>query len=148
VILLDTSVLSAALRRRSPGPAERRIVEALSSLLETREHIGVPGLVLQEVLSGIREELQFEKIKSIILRGYPIVLAETQDHLLAATLLNGCARKGVAISSGDGLLAALAVNRNASFFTTDRDFTRVSKLFPLKLFTIPKPRRKSAKTTS
>ncbi len=138
MILLDTSVLSAALRRRSPGPAESRVVQALSSLLATREHIGVPGLVLQEVLSGIREALQFEKIKSVILRGYPIVLAQTQDHLLAATILNGCARKGVAVSSVDGLLAALAVNRNASLFTTDRDFARVSKFFPLKLFTTPK----------
>src|SRR5439155_16109080 len=121
------------------GPGEGRVVEALSCLLEARGHIGVPGLVLQEVLSRIREELQFEKIKSIILRGYPIVLAETQDHLLAATLLNGCARKGVAISSGDGLIAALAVNRNASFFMSDRVFKRVSNLFTLRLLTIPKP---------
>lgn len=143
MILLDTSVLSAALRRRSPGPAESRVVQALSSLLATREHIGVPGLVLQEVLSGIREALQFEKIKSVILRGYPIVLAQTQDHLLAATILNGCARKGVAVSSVDGLLAALAVNRNARLFTTDRDFARVSKFFPLKLFTTPKGGRES-----
>ena len=144
MILLDTSVLWAALRRRSPGPAESQVAQALSGLLATREHISVPGLVLQEVLSGIPEALQFEKIKSIILGGYPIVLAETQDHLLAASILNGCARKGVAISSVDGLLAALAVNRNASLFTTDRDFARVSRLFPLKLLAIPKRGRESS----
>jgi len=138
VILLDTSVLSAALRRRSPGPTEIRVIEALSGLLATGEHIGVPGFVLQEVLSGIREALQFEKIKAVILRGYPIALAETHDHLLAAIILNGCARKGVTISSVDSLLGALAINRNAGLFTTDRDFARVSKLFPLKLFAIPK----------
>ena len=136
MILLDTSVLSAALRRRRPGPAESRVAEDLSNLLATGERVGVPGLVLQELLSGIREALQFEKIKAVILRGYPIVLAETRDHLLAAAILNGCARKGVAISSVDGLLAAIAVNLNASLFTTDRDFARVSRLFPLRLFTI------------
>jgi predicted nucleic acid-binding protein len=143
LILLDTSVLSAALRRRKPGPAENRVAEALSNLLATGERVGVPGLVLQEVLSGIREALQFEKIKAVILRGYPIVLAEEKDHLLAAAILNGCARKGVAISSVDGLLAAIAVNRNARLFTTDRDFARVAKLFPLKLFTSSKGSQES-----
>lgn len=136
MILLDTSVLSAALRRRRPGPAESRIAEILSNLLATGKRVGVPGLVLQEVLSGIREAPQFEKIKTVLLRGYPIVLAEMPDHLLAATVVNGCTRKGVAISSLDGLLAALAINRNSTLFTTDRDFTRVSKLFPLRLFMI------------
>jgi predicted nucleic acid-binding protein len=143
VILLDTSVLSAALRRRSPGPAESRVTEALSNLLSTGERVGVPGLVLQELLSGIRETAQFDKIKAVILHGYPIVLAEIQDHLLAAAIVNGCARKGVAISSVDGLLAAIAVNRKASLFTTDRDFARVSRLFPLRLFTTPKGRQES-----
>ncbi|HLN57552.1 MAG TPA: PIN domain-containing protein, partial [Thermoanaerobaculia bacterium] len=100
--------------------------------------LGVPGLVLQELLSGIREAAQFDKIKAVILRGYPIVLAEIQDHLLAAAIVNGCARKGVAISSVDGLLAAIAVNRNARLFTTDRDFARVSRTFPLRLLTISK----------
>ena len=137
MILLDTSVLSAVLRRRKAGPSERRLAEILDTLLATAERIGVPGLVLQEILSGIREPNQFKRIRDVIFSGYPIVLAEIDDHLLAATLVNACARKGVAISSVDGLLAALAVNRNASLFTTDRDFVRVSQLFPLKLFPIP-----------
>ena len=136
MILLDTSVLSAALRRRRPGPAESRIAEILSNLLTTPERIGVPGFVLQEVLSGIREIPQFEKIKAAILRGYPIVLADTQDHLLAATIVNACARKGATISPVDGLLAAITINRNATLFTTDQDFARASKLFPLRIFTI------------
>lgn len=143
MILLDTSVLSAALRRRRTGPAETRVAEALSNLLATGERVGVPGLVLQELLSGIREPAQFDKIKAVILRGYPIVLAETQDHLLAAAIVNGCARNGVAISSVDGLLAAIAVNRKASLFTTDQDFTGVARFFPLRLFTIPKGGRES-----
>ena len=134
MILLDTSVLSAALRRRRPGLADSRLAETLSRLLASGERVGVPGLVLQEVLSGIRDALQFEKIKNVLLRGYPIVLAETPDHQLAAAIVNGCARKGIAVSSGGGLLAAIAINRNASLFTKDQDFGRISKLFPLRLF--------------
>lgn len=134
MILLDTSVLSAALRRRHPGPVESRVAKTLSDLLATGERVGVPGLVLQEVLSGIREALQFERIKAVLLRGFPIVLAETEDHLLAAAIANGCRRRGVVVTSTDGLLAALAIKRNASLFTTDQDFGRVSKFFPLRLF--------------
>lgn len=133
MILLDTSVLSAVLRRRQPGPTDARVAQVLSDLLGSGKHIGLPGLVLQELLSGIREESQFEKIKTILLRGYPIVLAEIRDHLLAADIVNRCRRKGIAVSSGDAVLAALTLNRNAKLFTIDQDFAHVARVLPLRL---------------
>ena len=133
MILLDTSVLSAVLRRRQPGPEERRIGGRLQGLLNGGARIHVPGLVVQELLSGIREADRFEQIKAVLLRGYPILTASIGDHVLAAEIVNKCRRRGVAVSSGDALIAALAVNARGTLFTVDEDFQRVAKLVPLKL---------------
>jgi predicted nucleic acid-binding protein len=133
VILLDTSVLSLVLRRRKVGPSELRLAERLQRILNTGQRVGVPGPVVQELLSGIREESQFEKIKSVLLRGYPVVVATLGDHVLAADVVNRCRRKGIAASHGDALIAALALNRRATLFAADQDFEHIAKAVPLKL---------------
>ena len=133
MILLDTSVLSAALRRRKAGPAETQLVSVLQGLLNTGQKVSVPGLVVQELLSGVREEAQFQRMKTILLRGYPIVTASIGDHLLAADITNQCRRRGVTVSAGDALIAALAINRRATLFSADRDFNDIAKATTLKL---------------
>lgn len=133
MILLDTSVLSLVLRRRQVGPAELRLAERLQGVLNTGQRVAVPGLVVQELLSGIREESQFEKIKTVLLRGYPVVVATLGDHLLAADVTNRCRRKGIVASHGDALIAALALNRRATLFAADEDFPQIAKAVALKL---------------
>jgi predicted nucleic acid-binding protein len=134
VILLDTSVLSAVLRRKAPASEERRVAERLQALLNTGQRIGVPGIVVQELLSGIRETAQFEAIKRALLRGYPVVTATVGDHVLAADVANKCRRRGVAVSSVDALIAALAINAKAQLFALDEDFAQIAKVTPLRLF--------------
>lgn len=51
----------------------------------------------------------------------------------ASTLHNLAARKGVALSTPDALIAAQAFNRRASLFTTDGDFPKLAALAGLKL---------------
>jgi predicted nucleic acid-binding protein len=133
VILLDTSVLSAVLRRGGPGAAEERLAGRLKSALSGSEKVGVPGLVVQELLSGVREERQVRRLKGILLSGYPVVIAALGDHLLAADIVNKCRRRGIAASSGDALIAALAINRKAKLFTADQDFVLIAKATPLSL---------------
>ncbi|HET7291016.1 MAG TPA: PIN domain-containing protein [Vicinamibacteria bacterium] len=133
MILLDTSVLSAVLRRRKQGAAEARLASSLQGLLNTGQKVSVPGLVVQELLSGIREEAVVQRLKAILLRGYPVVTAGLGDHLLAADVANQCRRRGVTTSSGDALIAALAINRRATLFAVDGDFEGIARCAPLKL---------------
>jgi hypothetical protein len=134
VILLDTSVLSTALRRRAKGSGELQVAERLLALLGSGQRVSVPGIVVEELLSGIRESSQFESVKHLLLRGYPILTAAVGDHVLAADIVNRCRRRGVAVSSIDALIAALAINSKARLFTTDADFERIAGLVPLRLF--------------
>jgi len=134
VIVLDTSVLSAALRRRRRGEVEEAIATRLASALKGEEPVAVPGIVLQEVLSGIAEQKQGEKVLAAVRESFPVILATEGDHLKAADLCNMAARKGVALATPDALIAAQAFNRRASLFTTDADFGSLAAFVGLKLF--------------
>jgi len=133
VIVLDTSVLSAVLRRRRKGDAEEALAGRLASVLKSEEQVAVPGIVLQELLSGIAEQKQGERVLAAVRESFPVMLATEGDHLNAADLGNLAARKGLALSTPDALIAAQAFNRRASLFTTDGDFPKLAALAGLKL---------------
>jgi hypothetical protein len=89
-ILVDTSVWSLALRRKSEhlSTAERSLVAELSELIrEGRARI--IGLVRQELLSGIRTTEQYESLR-LHLRSFPDEPIDTSDHEEAAKAGNQC----------------------------------------------------------
>jgi predicted nucleic acid-binding protein len=85
MILLDTGVISAALRRRRRGPLEERLTARVRALLESDFAVALPGIVFQEVLSGIGEEAQHRRLLAAIRDSFPIFLATEGDHLRAAS---------------------------------------------------------------
>jgi predicted nucleic acid-binding protein len=133
VILLDTSVLSAVLRRRKKGEAERELSVQVEALLQGDRAIVLPGIVLQEVLSGIADQGQREKVLRAIRHSFPVLLATEGDHLMAADLVSAAARKGLALSTPDALIAAQALSRWATLLTRDGDFAPLGALAGLHL---------------
>ena len=117
----------------SLGSAEFGDAEVLRRLIAADESIGLPGNVLQELLSGVREELQFEKLRRAM-AGFPIVLATKRAHIEAAQIANRCRRSGVVVSTVDCLIAAIAIEHKAQLFTTDKDFTRIAENCVLTIF--------------
>lgn len=134
MILLDTSVLSRVFRRKRPGPAERRLGQAFKELMARDVPVGLPGIVLQEVLSGIRSDRQFENLRSRLLAAFTVVPAGPADHVEAARLKNVCLTKGLNVSGIDCLIAACAIAGRHALFTLDEDFHAIAKHAPLELF--------------
>jgi predicted nucleic acid-binding protein len=134
VILLDTSVLSRVFRRRRPGAEERHLQSIVQELMESEAPLGLPGIVLQEVLSGIASEKQFTDLRPKLLAAFTVVPATTQDHVDAARLKNHCASKGLNASGIDCLIAASAIAGDHILFARDEDFEAISEHAPLKLF--------------
>jgi predicted nucleic acid-binding protein len=91
------------------------------------------GPVRQELLSGIRAEESFRKVREA-LRAFDEPQLRTQDYEEAARINNMCRSRGMAGSAIDFLICAIAHLRNWEVFTTDRDFARYSKVLPLKLY--------------
>ena len=135
MILLDTTILSLAYRRHHKIEPEPPAIEILRQMILDDVSLAVPGIVLQEVLSGVRTEAQFERLKRL-LEAFPIMTAEPRHHVLAAKIANACRRKGVATSTVDCLIAALATSSDASLFTLDQDFVRMVPLCGMKLFSL------------
>lgn len=133
MILLDTSVISAVLRRRRKGQREATLAARVAALLEGERQVAIPGIVLQELLSGISERAQHERVLAAVRESFPVVLATEGDHLKAADLVSVAAGRGIALSTPDALIAAQALNRKASLLTSDEDFKNLRGIGGLKL---------------
>jgi predicted nucleic acid-binding protein len=134
MVLVDTSVWSLALRRKPEqlSPAEGQITEALAELIR-EGRVQLLGPVRQELLSGIREEVQFRKLRDY-LRAFPEQSLEAADYEEAAHMNNRCRARGIAGSAIDFLICAAAHRRGWSIFTTDRDFENYAPVLSLRLY--------------
>jgi predicted nucleic acid-binding protein len=54
-------------------------------------------------------------------------------HIEAAALRNRCRRSGLQIGTIDALLAQLCIHHALTLLTTDKDFSRIAGLFPLRV---------------
>jgi predicted nucleic acid-binding protein len=132
-VLIDTSVWSLALRRKHEtlGRNEQLLVMELSELIR-EGRAKVIGLVRQELLSGIKSNEQYEKLR-LYLRAFPDELLDTFDYEEAAKAGNRCRAKGIVVSIVDVLLCAVTVRRGWSIFTTDPDFSHYGRVLPLAI---------------
>jgi predicted nucleic acid-binding protein len=133
MVLVDTSIWSLALRRKPEhlSAPERRLTEALAELIR-EGRVQLVGPVRQELLSGIREEAQFRRLRDY-LRAFPEQSLGEEDYEEAAHMNNRCRNRGVAGSAIDFLICAAAQRRGWSIFTTDRDFQNYAEILPLRL---------------
>jgi predicted nucleic acid-binding protein len=137
MIVVDTSVWSLAFRRRSWPKGEMPwVVQLLKRLTQDKNKLIIPGIVLQELLSGIKEPIQIEKLLNV-LGGYPVLLANQKAHIEAANISTTCRRNGIAAATVDCLIAAQCIMNNGTLMTLDEDFKRISSHCALRLYPIP-----------
>lgn len=136
LVLVDTPVWSLALRRRDAdlNPGEQHLTAALRELIQDGR-AQLVGPVRQELLSGVREEASFKKLRDQ-LRAFEQVPLDVTDYEEAAHLNNQCRARGIAGSAIDFLICATALRRGWQVFTTDRDFSRYAAVLPLKLYNV------------
>ncbi|MDD5760265.1 MAG: PIN domain-containing protein [Desulfobulbaceae bacterium] len=128
-VLIDTSVWSLALRRNQPADSPV-VTELIELIKEVRGQM--IGPVRQELLSGIKNQVQFQKLRNH-LRAFPDLEVTTRDYESAADFFNICRAKGVQGSNTDFLICAVAVRHNIPIFTTDEDFTLFKIHLPITL---------------
>ena len=133
-VLVDTPIWSLALRRKRSqlNPIEQRITQALAELIRAGQ-AQLLGVVRQELLSGIREESQFRKLRDL-LRAFEDPQLAASDYEKAADFHNQCRAKGVAGSAFDFLLCAVAYQRGWHIFTMDLDFPRYARIVGVRLY--------------
>jgi predicted nucleic acid-binding protein len=129
--LVDTSVWSLALRRDALDSTPE--VDELKRALEAGDEIFVTGLVLQELLQGFNKPKAYDQIVEYFAL-LPFIVPDREDYIQAANLRNQCRRKGIQVGTIDALLAQLCIDREIEILTTDKDFSRITKAAPLKVW--------------
>ena len=123
--LVDTCVWSLLLRRRNATDLNGEDQLLLASLREAIQdgRVAMIGPIRQEILSGIKDSAQFEKLRST-LNAFPDEPITTPHYEEAARLFNRCRSRGVQCGSVDMLLCSVAVKERWSILTRDEGLKR------------------------
>ena len=124
-LLADTSVWSLALRRRRTATLsgdEKRLVAVLSEAIRDGRVVMI-GPIRQEILSGIKEQAQFVRLRTTLaaFRDEPI---DTTDYEEAARGYNLCRTQGVQCGPVDMLICAVTARRKWSVLANDARLNR------------------------
>lgn len=136
MIVVDTSVWSLALRRPSGTGATPHAARLLRTLVEDGQPVWMPGIVKQELLSGIRHEAQFDRLLRV-LEPFQNLLAIDADHVRAAQVANSCRANGVQVGAVDALIVAMTLRLDGILLTTDRDYQDIHTHCPFNLQWLP-----------
>lgn len=133
MVLVDTPIWSLSLRRRAVDLSvdDRRLTQILYQLIQ-RGQVQLLGSTRQEVLSGIREESVFQRIRDH-LGDFPNVELDKHDYEEAARISNLCRRAGVAGSTIDMLMCSVSLRYGWEIFSTNHDFVQYQRIVRLRL---------------
>ncbi len=135
-VLVDTSVWSLALRR--PSGVVNEEASLLKTIIEQGEDIYILGIILQEVLQGIRNSKDFYALKEYF-KAFPLIDLTREDYVKAAELKNQLIGKGRQASTIDVLIASTAISHRCQLFTADKHFAHIAEHSELKLFALQQP---------
>lgn len=114
------------------SPHAMRLAEALEDGEDMR--IVAPGIVLAEILAGLRSDAQVSIITDLFEGLDRAPEADTADYIAAAGIFRTCRSKGETVRSLiDCLIAQLCLRHNWRLLSKDRDFTKIARFFPLML---------------
>ncbi len=127
MILVDTSVWIDFLSS-SPSPAGAE----LRRMVADAEPFALTGIVVTEILQGLRRDVT--RIEHYLSQWEMLEPRGFSTYRQAASIFRAASAKGVAVTTTDALIAAIASEHNATLFTTDKDFSRIAGIMRLPLY--------------
>ncbi len=128
-VLIDTSVWIDFFNGH--GSAEAQL---LAALIADGEPIEIPGIVLVEVLSGLRSDAEAARIGHLLEAFDDLPEADRGDCLEAARIFRACRSRGHTIrSTVDCLIAQGCLRHDLALLTKGRDFRAIAECTGLRL---------------
>jgi predicted nucleic acid-binding protein len=133
LILVDTSVWIDFFSS-SPG----RAGSELRRLIDEVDPFALTGVVVTEILQGLtRDVSRIEHFLSM----WDLLEPSGFSTYREASAISRLARsKGIRLTTFDALIAAIALEHQASLFTLDKDFSRAARITSLRLHELPEPK--------
>lgn len=135
MLFVDTSTWSLALRR-DQVPTHVPQVARLRQALQAGEELFTTGLVLQELMQGIKGPKERPAMLARF-SALPMLVPDRRDHAEAALLHSTCRQAGMQAGTIDVLLAQLCIRHRLVMLTTDDDFVRIASVAPLEVWPAP-----------
>lgn len=129
MILVDTSIWIDFLR--GVDSKERRM---LHKLIEGEEEVSITGIILTEILQGVKEAKKFHTARKYLLE-FPIYEPRgIATYMEAALIYKECRNKGKTIRSTiDCIISAICLENDLSIFHKDRDYDIIHECLGLKV---------------
>lgn len=128
MMLVDTSVWIDFFAARNTAQ-----VAVLESFIDQREDLSLCGIVLTEVLQGIRDDKQYKQTESI-LTGLIFLPMEQSTFLLAANIYRTLRSRGFTIRNSVAcMIAAVCIEHKTHLLHNDRDFDHIADVFDLRV---------------
>ena len=125
MIVLDTDVIIEIFDKRS-----KKGDEALRKILESDDKISITAIDLHEIIHGLHK---YAKPVREVLQ-LPVLDYGKREAQLSAKLEGEADKAGTTIHRTDAMIAAIAINNGASFYTMDLSHFKPLKSHGLKLF--------------
>jgi predicted nucleic acid-binding protein len=100
-------------------------------MIEEGEPLVLTGIVVAEVLQGLTRDAGV--IERFLAQWDMLEPKGFDTYRTAAAIYRAGRGKGIAFSTVDALIAAIALEHGASVFTLDRDFVRIARMTGLEL---------------
>ena len=119
-LLVDTCVWSLCLGQKSRAAmteAQRRMATTLTEAIQDGR-VAMIGPIRQEILSGVKDEAEFEMLKTALeaFQDEPLTKVDYEE---AARLLMICRDRGIECGPVDMLICAVAAQRHWELLTFD-----------------------------
>ncbi len=105
----------------------------LEGLIQDDNKAVICGIILQEILQGIKDDDGYSTTKERLSR-LPFINTDKEIYMYASSLYRTLRQKGFTIPSGDVTIAAIAILKRIPLFTKDEHFKDIARYSSLNLF--------------
>lgn len=129
MIIIDASAFIEFLNRTGS-----RVDAMIERFIRNNDDVALADITLTEILQGIRDDKEYQQVKSSLLT-FPILsLKSAESYVSAAELYRKCRKKGLTVrSTVDLLIAQIAMEYQASLLHNDRDFDAIAQVCDLRI---------------
>ena len=113
--------------QRSPGAGSRE----LRRMIQDAEPLALTGVVIAEILQGLTRDAR--AIERFLFQFDMLEPSGFETYRAAAAIFRAARAKGISLTTIDTLIAAIALENNATVFTLCRDFSRIELMTGLVL---------------
>ncbi len=105
----------------------------LEELIKDHNRTAICGIVLQEILQGIRDDKNYRTIRKS-LASIPFINTDKETYLYSSALYRSLRKNGITVPPVDVTIASVAILNKLPLFTNDGHFKKIADFSDLKLY--------------